>query len=305
MKPLVSVIIPTYNRAKTIARTINSLLLQTYDNFEIIIVEDGSVDDTKSILEQFHDNRLRVIFHDVNKGVTAAKNTGLNNIRGEWFTILDSDDEIIPRALETMMRIPLEMDSTINAITCNCIDTSNGSFSGKGFASDQYINFITLINDCSGEFWGLTKTALLLNDRFNERLGGYESTLWLKINERANRYYIHQALRIYHTEGDDRVLKIPPSIKKMSNHYEALSDEEHYLETFKKYSPKNFARDCVLAVMYLMADRNKKYAGFYYDHLNSINGFRLLKSVSFLSFHSNAFITKQLIKILSMTNIIN
>ena len=104
--PLISIITPTFNRGKTVARAIDSILEQTYGNFEIIVVEDGSTDETKSILQRYNDKRVRIIHHDLNKGVTAAKNTGLNNISGEWFTFLDSGDEMLPDALETMMRIP-------------------------------------------------------------------------------------------------------------------------------------------------------------------------------------------------------
>lgn len=305
MKPMVSVIIPTYNRAKTIARTINSVLSQTYDNFEIIIVEDGSTDETISLLKQFTDNRIRVIFHDVNKGVTAAKNTGLNDIRGEWFTILDSDDEIIPEALEEMMRIPLEIDKTVNAITCNCIDTGTSELSGKGLAADQSVDFKFLISQCTGEYWGLTKTDLLLTDRFNERLGGFESTLWMKINERANRYYVHKGLRIFHTEGNDRVSKIPQSIEKISKHYQVLSEESHYLGILKRYLPDQFASDCLLAVLYLIADNKKGNAQFYYNCLKEFPGHRLYKIISFFSYRSNSFIMKKCIKYLSITKIIN
>lgn len=305
MKPMVSVIIPTYNRAKTIARTINSVLLQTYDNFEIIIVEDGSKDETLSLLKQFTDARIRVVCHDVNKGVTAAKNTGLNNIRGDWFTILDSDDEIIPEALEEMMRIPLELDSKVDAVTCNCIDTSTAEFSGKGLTTDQYVDFNLLINQCTGEHWGLTKTELLLTDRFNERLGGFESTLWMKINERANRYYVHKGLRIFHTEGNDRISKTPPSIEKLSKHYRVLSEETHYLGILKIYLPDHFANDCLLAILYLIADNKKEHARFYYNCLKKVAGHRLYKIISFFSYHSNAFIMKKCIKYLSITKIIN
>lgn len=305
MKPLVSVIIPTYNRANTIARTINSILQQTYSNFEIIIVEDGSKDDTLSVLKQFTDERISVFYHEVNKGVTAAKNTGLNQIRGTWFTILDSDDEIVPEALETMMKIPLEKDNSVTAVSCNCIDTGTQEFSGKGLMSDQYVDFKTLIIECTGEFWGLTKTELLLTDRFNERLGGYEGNLWMKINERAKRYYIHQGLRIYHTEGDDRILKIPPSIKKMSKHFQALTEEKHYLETQKVYLPRLFAKDCLQAVLYLVADNKKQYARFYFANLKKTDRNYLYKLISFFIIHLNSFMASWAIKFLSLVKIIN
>lgn len=290
MKPLISVITATFNRAKTIARAIDSVMQQTYDNFEIIVVEDGSKDDTKSILQQYNDKRLRIIYHDTNKGVTAAKNNGLNNIRGEWFTFLDSDDEMVPEALETMMRIPLEKDATVNAVTCNGFDLGTGTFSGKGLTFDQYLDFKTIINRCSGDFWGLTKTKLLLNDRFNEQIGGYESILWFKINERAKRYYIHDALVLIHTEGNDRITKARPSIKSKSNHYQALSKETHYLESLKTYVPDVFARYCLRAIMYLVADNKREQARFYFNYLMKTKKHRLYKVISFFAYYSNSFL---------------
>jgi glycosyltransferase involved in cell wall biosynthesis len=303
MKPLVSVIIPTYNRATTIGRTIHSLLSQTYDNLDIIVVEDGSKDETMKLLDAIKDNRLRVVRHEVNRGVTAAKNTGLNNIRGEWFTILDSDDEIVPDAIEVMMRIPLEKDPAVTAVTCNCVDTGTGIYSGKGLTGDQYLDLSTLINVCTGEYWGLTKTELLSNDRFNEQLNGYEGVLWHKINERARRFYIHKGLRIYHTEGSDRVSKTTSSISKVSHHYQVLSNEPHYLDILCKYSPDVFAKDCLRAILYLVADK-KKQAKFYYFYLRKIRGNKVYKTISFFVYHSNAFIAKSLIKFLTAAKIV-
>jgi glycosyltransferase involved in cell wall biosynthesis len=288
VNPFISIITPTFNRAKTIARAIDSILQQTYDNYEIIVVEDGSNDETKSILQRYSDKRLRIIYHEINKGVSAAKNTGLNNISGEWFTFLDSDDEMLPGALETMMKIPLEKDSTVTAITCNCVDTTTGNFSGKGLMNDQYIDFKTIIRNCSGEFWGLTKTELLLNDRFNERLAGYEDLLWFKINERAKRYYIHKALRLYHTEGNDRVTHIPPSIDKRSKDYEALSKETQYLESLKTYLPDRFARNCLIAIIYLTANKKRECARFYYDYLKKSKKYHMYKVISFFAYNMGA-----------------
>lgn len=288
MNPLISVIIPTFNRASTIGRTIDSLLNQTYQNFEIVIVDDGSVDDTFKILSKYNDNRIRVIKHEHNKGVTAAKNTGLNNIHGEWFTILDSDDEIVTQALELMINLPLQLDPAITAVTCNCIDSSTGKFSGSGLDFDQYADFRTIVTRCQGEFWGITKTSLLRNDRFNEKLGGFESILWYKIYERSKRYYIHQALRIYHTTGTDRIsLNVSP--KKKSNDYQALSEETNYLKLLEEYKPDFLAKGCLEAVIYLKADNKKGFAKFYFQHLNKLKNYRLHKIVSFFTYHSNPY----------------
>ena len=99
----VSVIIPTYNRAKLIKRSILSVLNQTYQNFEIIVVDDGSADDTKSVVESFNNPKIRYIRHDINKGQSAARNTGIKNAKGKYIAFQDSDDEWLPEKLEKQM----------------------------------------------------------------------------------------------------------------------------------------------------------------------------------------------------------
>ncbi|MDD6619621.1 MAG: glycosyltransferase family 2 protein [Eubacteriales bacterium] len=102
----VSVIIPAYNAGPFIENCINSILSQTYSNFEIIVVNDGSIDNTLNLLEaiQKTDNRLK-IFSQENAGVSAARNTGLKNASGEYITFVDADDALLPNAIETMVSV--------------------------------------------------------------------------------------------------------------------------------------------------------------------------------------------------------
>ncbi len=88
---MISVIIPSYNRAHIIQRAIDSVLSQTYECFEIIIVDDGSDDNTKSIVSSIKDNRIRYIYQE-NKGVCTARNKGIFQAKGDYLTFLDSDD---------------------------------------------------------------------------------------------------------------------------------------------------------------------------------------------------------------------
>lgn len=92
-KPVVSVIIPTYNRSGTLERAITSVLSQNYLELELIIVDDGSTDDTKNIVAAFDDSRIKFIEHDRNRGVGAARNTGIRAASGEIIAFQDSDDE--------------------------------------------------------------------------------------------------------------------------------------------------------------------------------------------------------------------
>jgi glycosyltransferase involved in cell wall biosynthesis len=103
MNPLISIIIPAYNRGYILPRAINSVVRQTYVNWELIIVDDGSTDDTKTIVEQYSDPRIKYFFQE-NAGQSAARNTGMRNATGEWLAYLDSDDELLPLYMETMLR---------------------------------------------------------------------------------------------------------------------------------------------------------------------------------------------------------
>lgn len=90
---LISVVIPTYNRARTLRRAIESVLDQSHSNVELIVVDDASTDDSDAVLATIRDPRLRVIRHERNKGVAGALNTGLRLARGDYIAIQDSDDE--------------------------------------------------------------------------------------------------------------------------------------------------------------------------------------------------------------------
>lgn len=102
----VSVIIPAYNAGPFIENCINSILSQTYSDFEIVVVNDGSTDNTLNLLKalQKKDSRLK-IFSQKNAGVSAARNTGLKNATGEYITFVDADDALLPDALETMVSL--------------------------------------------------------------------------------------------------------------------------------------------------------------------------------------------------------
>jgi glycosyltransferase involved in cell wall biosynthesis len=103
--PKVSLVIATYNRAPLIGRAIQSVLDQTYRDFELIIVDDGSADNTEEAIRPFDDKRIVYIRHEKNKGEAAARNTGINAATGEYVAFQDSDDESIPERLEKQIKV--------------------------------------------------------------------------------------------------------------------------------------------------------------------------------------------------------
>ncbi len=101
-KPTVSVIIPTYNREKSLERAIKSVLNQTYKDYELIIIDDGSTDNTDRILHKYEKNIRH--FSILHAGVSAARNFGIKKSHGDWIALLDSDDYWLPEKLEKQMQ---------------------------------------------------------------------------------------------------------------------------------------------------------------------------------------------------------
>jgi glycosyltransferase involved in cell wall biosynthesis len=102
--PAVSVVIPLYNKGPYIARALNSVLAQTFQDFEVIVVDDGSTDDGAEVVRSFEDPRIRLIQQE-NRGVSAARNRGIEAARAELVAFLDADDEWLPKFLGTIIRL--------------------------------------------------------------------------------------------------------------------------------------------------------------------------------------------------------
>ena len=102
----ISIIIPVYNSENTLRRCIDSVLNQTFTDFECLLIDDGSKDRSGEICDEYAqmDSRVRV-FHKENGGVSSARNVGLDNARGEWITFCDSDDTVTAEWLQNAARI--------------------------------------------------------------------------------------------------------------------------------------------------------------------------------------------------------
>lgn len=117
-KEKVSVVIPTYNRAATIGASIQSVLNQTWQNFELIIVDDGSTDNTRQVVKAFADDRIRYICQEQNGGASHARNTGIKLAECEFVAFLDSDDEWLPEKLEKQMEAMAKAPENVGLVYC-------------------------------------------------------------------------------------------------------------------------------------------------------------------------------------------
>lgn len=112
MSAVASIIIPSYNSARYLTETLKSAFAQTYTHLEVIVVNDGSTDETESILQGFSDPRLKII-HQSNHGSNHAKNQGIAKATGEYFVFLDADDVLHPRKVESQMAVAQSVDPSV------------------------------------------------------------------------------------------------------------------------------------------------------------------------------------------------
>ena len=104
MKPLVSIIVPIYNVEEYLKKCLETLVSQTYNNIEIILIDDGSTDKSGIIADKYANNYNNIIaIHTLNRGLSAARNLGIDNAKGEWIVFVDSDDYVNSRYIETLV----------------------------------------------------------------------------------------------------------------------------------------------------------------------------------------------------------
>lgn len=123
MDSLVSIVVPVYNREAYVARALDSIVRQTYENWQVVVVDDHSSDKSIEVVENFarKDERIRIIHHRSNRGAQAARNTGIRSAKGEWIAFLDSDDEWLPNWLEKGLYAQEKTGFSI--IHCDCYRT--------------------------------------------------------------------------------------------------------------------------------------------------------------------------------------
>ncbi len=215
--PNISVIIPSFNRAETLTRAIQSVLGQTYQNFELLIIDDGSSDDTRHVVEKYP----QLIYHyQDNQGVSCARNIGCHMAKGEWIAFLDSDDEWLPTKLEQQCRFILEHPK-ISCVHGEEIWIRNGKRVNpkkkhqKG-GGDQFISSLELCL-ISPSTVMLRKDVLFSLGLFREDFTVCEDyDLWLKLTSRYEVGFISE-----------------PLIRKYGGHTDQLSQKYKAMDYYR------------------------------------------------------------------------
>lgn len=193
MQNLVTVIIPTYNRAQLVTKAIESVLDQTYSNLEILVIDDHSTDNTKEIIEKIDDDRIKYLLNERTKGAQGARNTGLIKAKGEWIAFLDSDDIW----LENKLQIQVTQLIKKNKQFCHSNwYVENGN---KTTVHKKNINNILKINYIG------TFSSVVLSKGLIEKIGLLDENLescqdwdyWIRVCQHVKPLYIDKPLLVY------------------------------------------------------------------------------------------------------------
>jgi len=231
--PLISIILATYNRANLLPRAISSVLTQTYQNFELIVINDGSTDSIEEVVRSFNDRRIVYYKHPENKGVLAARNTGFDLSKGKYLVLLDDDDELLPEALETVVKKFEELlPKGIKIIWFDSIDVEKGKISGYGIEKEGLVTYRDYIcGKIHGDYWIVFCRDVIGEDRFDERLWGHESILWLKLHRKSKAFYFQKVLCEKYREHGKRMCDFENRIKHLS---EIILSQEKFLQEHGK-----------------------------------------------------------------------
>jgi len=211
--PTVSVIIPTYNRRKYLSRAIDSVLSQTFEDYEVLVIDDASQDDTAQLIGQYKDARIKYHRHEKNCGAPAARNTGLRLATGEFIAFLDSDNEWLPERLQTQIKLFSSLGKDVGVVygnnkVINELDHTETvwAFGLRGnlykeFLQRPFMDFITPL---------IRKECFERIGFMDENAPSYQEwDTFLRISRYYEFDYVDEVLALYYVHSNNRISKGP------------------------------------------------------------------------------------------------
>ena len=232
--PRVSVVIPIYNGAATISRALNSVFDQTFTDFEIVCVDDGSTDDTPAVLAVYGD-RIRVI-RQSNRGLPGTRNAGVAASRGELIALIDHDDQWLPQKLELTVTA-LEADPRASLVYSDLIIVNEAGIESRGSPISPDSAHAPSMDEMLTRMWPITPSTVVMRRAAFERAGGFCEQLicaedihfWPLMREQGNFIYLPDKL-VRFTFGQlypklvNRDLGPAPMVNLLRSRYGARAD---------------------------------------------------------------------------------
>lgn len=258
-----SVVIPLYNKAHSVARTIDSVLGQTHIDFELIIVNDGSTDDSLEVVANIKDDRIRIISTE-NRGVSAARNKGVAVANSDYIAFLDADDYWEPSFLTTQAAL-IDAFPKAALYGFNYADVINGQI--KAYNQGMGDSFCGYVEDYFGTSHGdlFCSSSIVIGKQAFERVGGFDERihyaedldLWYRLILRYPVVYCNQVLAYYNKDAENRVEK------NINAHFDIEARMDNYIEKFFSdlMSNRTFSRFFCVRIAW-----NLLYGNYYFGN---------------------------------------
>lgn len=245
---MITVVIPLYNKESSIATALECVLAQTYQDFEVVVVDDGSTDEGVAVVERYTDPRIRLIRQE-NAGVSAARNKGIAEARGEYVAFLDADDEWMPEFLAEIVALQREFpDCKAQATTyvqCQNGEKKNIILNRLPFSGERGVltNYFEVATHSNPPVW---TGAVCIERALLQELGGFpigiksgeDLLTWARISTRTHWAYSLKPYAIFNMEGynkNERPKRIPADIDVVGNELKQLWKQNPQAKGLKHY----------------------------------------------------------------------
>jgi glycosyltransferase involved in cell wall biosynthesis len=205
--PFFSIVIPTYNRAAFISETIESVINQTYSDWELIVIDDGSTDNTKEIIQAIiqNDNRIKYRYQN-NSERSAARNNGINNSNGEYICFLDSDDQFLPNHLEILYEEIIKKKTPIALFFTNQLNSLNNILSKENTVALSSPALLYLFEYAIIPARICVHRNILKEEQFDIDITIVEDMiLWVRISDKYPVFHIQKETVIYTLHEDNSI----------------------------------------------------------------------------------------------------
>lgn len=267
---MVSIIIPAYNAEKVILRCLNSCIRQSYRNIEIIVVDDGSIDNTIDQCKQIKDSRLKIILKQ-NAGVSEARNTGIEAAKGEYIFFLDADDYLEKNCCATMVSA---MSKEVDLVVCGYYRVSTNdkkeifcSQEKKIFGKDKKNEAIKYLKDVNGLFtcWNKLYRKEKIQSTFDPQMSFAEDSVFvfdyiaisgkiIVLDYTGYNYWIS-------TEGSAMKRFHPNMVQMLKREYSKIIDSDRKSEDIKAFAATHYIENVIYwCIPQLISD--KRYSVF-------------------------------------------
>ena len=222
---LVSIIMPSYNTAKYISESINSVIEQTYKNWELIIVDDCSTDNTDEVVAQYDDPRIIYLKNEKNSGAAVSRNKALRAAKGEWIAFLDSDDLWEPTKLEKQLKFMIDNDYKFSCTGRDEIDENSNSL-GRITTSPKHITSFGMYLYCWVGCLAVmyhSPTVGLIQIADIKKNNDY--AMWLKVIKKCDCYCFDEVLAHYRVR--EKSISHDKLFRLIKSHYDMFRLSEN------------------------------------------------------------------------------